>query len=429
MANEITRRKLLQDAALTGTGLLIGSRVADARVRGANDRLNIGIVGVANRGRDDLDGVMSENIVALCDIDDNYLARAGKQFPAATTYNDFRKMMEQKDIDAVVVATPDHVHAAASSAAILSGRHIYCEKPLAHSVFEVRRVTELARQHQRVSQMGTQIHAESNYRRVVEMIKSNAIGLVREVHVWADRVWAGHDLPAEAPPVPANLHWDLWLGPANERPYNPAYLPGNWRGWWAFGNGTLGDMACHHIDLPWWALDLQAPTKVSAEGPPLSLEVTPQWLIVHYEFPERGSLPPVKLTWYNGGKRPDYFAQRKLPKWGDGTLFVGEKGMLLADYEQRVLLPEKDFAGYVPPKPTIPDSIGHHKEWIEACKHGGPTTCNFNYSGPLSEAVLLGSVAYRTGTTIEWDSKSLKAKACTEADAIIRPQYREGWTV
>jgi predicted dehydrogenase len=429
MANEITRRRLLQNAALTGAGIWAASRTADARVLGANDRLNIGLVGVANRGRDDLDGVKSENIVAICDIDDNYLARVKMEYPNATTYNDFRKMMEQKDIDAVVVATPDHVHAAASSAAILSGRHIYCEKPLAHSVFEVRRVTELAHKHNRVSQMGTQIHAENNYRRVVEMIQADAIGPVREVHVWVERVWAGGEVPADTPPVPENLHWDLWLGPAKERPYSPVYLPGNWRGWWAFGNGTLGDMACHHMDLPWWALDLNAPTKVSAEGPPVSAEVTPPWLIVHYEFPARGSKPPVNLTWYHGRKRPEYFAQGKLPTWRDGTLFVGEKGMLIADYGERKLLPEKDFVGYVPPKPTIPESIGHHKEWIEACKHGGTTTCNFNYSGPLTEAVLLGAVAYRTGTTIDWDSKRLKAKDCPEADAILKPTYRDGWTV
>ncbi len=429
MATRITRRRLLQNAALYGAGAFLASKTADARVLGANDRLNIGIVGVANRGGDDLDGVKSENIVALCDIDDNYLARTKMMYPNATTYNDFRKMLEQKDIDAVVVATPDHVHAPASSAAILSGRHIYCEKPLAHSVSEVRRVTELAHKHKRVSQMGTQIHAESNYRRVVEIIQSEAIGAVSEVHVWVERVWAGTDLPPDMPPVPPNLHWDLWLGPAQERPYNPAYLPGNWRGWWAFGNGTLGDMACHHMDLPWWALDLHAPTRVSAEGPPVSAELTPAWLIVHYEFPARGSKPPVKLTWYHGRRRPDYFAQGKLPTWGDGTLFVGEKGMLISDYGEHKLLPESDFAGYVPPKPTIPDSIGHHKEWIEACKTGGPTTCNFGYSGPLTEAVLLGAVAYRTGTTIEWDSKHLKATGCPEADAIIKPTFRDGWTV
>lgn len=433
MANEMTRRRLLQNAAATGLGASVlfmpGTAGASRRIRGANDKLNIGVVGVSGRGRDNLAGVGEENIVALCDINDDNLDRAKQEFPAAKTYNDFRKMLEQKNIDAVVVSTPDHVHAPASSAAIRAGHHIYCEKPLAHSVWEARRVTELARQHKRVSQMGTQIHAEKNYRRVVEIIQSGAIGNVTEVHSWADRVWAGNGHPTETPPVPKNLHWDLWIGPAKERPYNPAYLPAEWRGWWDFGNGTLGDMACHHMDLPFWALDLHAPTTISAEGPPVSEENAPEWLKVHYDFPAQGSKPPVKVNWYNGGKRPDLFAQGKLPKWGDGSLFVGEKGMLLADYSSYVLLPETDFVGYVPPKPTIPDSIGHHKEWIEACKHGGPTTCNFNYSGPLAETVLLGSVAFRTGKTIEWDSKRLKVKDCPEAELIIHPEFREGWSV
>lgn len=427
MSNEITRRGLLQKTALTGAGLWLANKPAGARILGANERLNIGIVGVVGRGSDNVAGVLEENIVALCDIDDNNLARVKQRFPAATTYNDFRKMMEQKNIDAVVVSTPDHVHAAASSAAILSGRHIYCEKPLAHTVGEARRITELALQHKRVSQMGTQIHAMPNYRRVVEMIQSGAIGDVKEVHSWADRSWVGTDPPAGETTIPDYLHWDLWLGPVAQRPFNSAYLPANWRGWWAFGNGTLGDMACHHMDLPFWALDLHAPTSVRAEGPPVSKELAPQWLRVYYEFPARGKKPAVNLTWYNGGKRPDYFAQGKLPRWGDGTLFVGEKGMLLSDYTSNVLLPEKDFTGYVAPKPTIPDSIGHHKEWIEACKHGGTPLCNFGYSGPLAETVLLGCVAYRLGTTIEWDTKKLKAKNCPEADALLHPQYRDGW--
>lgn len=428
MANKISRRSLLQSAILTGSGIMLASSSASARIRGANDRLNIGLVGVAGRGGDNLVGVQDENIVALCDIDDNNLARVKQQYPAASTYNDFRKMLEQKDIDAVVVSTPDHVHAAASSAAILSGRHIYCEKPLTHTVYEARKIAELAHKHGRVSQMGIQIHAMSNYRRVVEMIQAGAIGAVSEVHVWADRVWAGGDLPTDTPPVPPNIHWDLWLGPAKERPYNPAYLPANWRGWWAFGNGTLGDMACHHMDLPFWALSLQAPTSIRAEGPPVNAETTPAWLIVHYEFPARDTMPPVKLSWYNGGKRPSLFAEGKLPKWGDGTLFIGEKGMLLADYTERVLLPEKDFAGYMPPPRTIPDSIGHHKEWIEACKHGGKTTCDFHYSGPLTETVLLGNVAYRVGDTILWDTKRMHAEGRPEADAILKPFYRKGWS-
>ncbi len=433
MTKEITRRRLIQNAAATGlgAGIWLASSPAHAsrRILGANDRLNIGVVGVSGRGRDNLGGVEEENIVALCDINDDSLDRAKQDHPNAKLYNDFRKMLEQKDIDAVVVSTPDHVHAVAAAAAIKAGHHIYCEKPLAHSVWEARRVTDLARQHKRASQMGTQIHALSNYRRVVEIIQSGAIGDITEAHSWADRVWAGNGHPAETPPVPKNIHWDLWLGPARERPYNPAYIPAEWRGWWDFGNGTAGDMGCHHMDLPFWALGLHAPTTITAEGPPVSEENAPVWMIAHFDFPARDKQPPVKLNWYNGGKRPSYFAEGKVPKWGDGTLFVGTKGMLLADYSSYVLLPETDFKDYVPPKPTIPDSIGHHKEWIEACKHGTPTLCNFDYSGPLAETVLLGCLAYRTGATIEWDAKNLKAKGCPAADAIIHPEFRKGWHI
>lgn len=404
----------------------MASTMAAAKRRPANEKLNLGIVGVANRGGDNLNGVAEQNVVALCDIDDNYLAAAKQRFPMAETYNDFRKMMERKDLDAVVVSTPDHCHAPATALALESGLHTYCEKPLAHTVYEARRLAELAKQHKRVTQMGTQIHAENNYRRVVEVIQSKAIGEVKEVHVWADRVWAGGMLAPETP-VPTNIHWDYWLGPAKERPYNSAYLPMNWRGWWAFGNGTLGDMACHHMDLPFWALNLRYPTRIAADGPPVNAETTPEWLIVHYDFPERQDLPALKLHWYNGGKRPDLFAEGKLPKWGDGTLFIGDKGMLLADYGRYVLLPEKDFADFKPPQQTIPASIGHHKEWIEACKTGGPTTCNFDYSGALTEAVLLGCVAYRTGKTLDWDPKALKCRDCPEATAMLRPVYRAGY--
>lgn len=429
MTSDFNRRKFLRQSFLTGAGFWLAADATMARAYRANEKLNLGIVGVAGRGGDNLHEVAGQNIVALCDIDDNNLAGAAKQFPDAKTYNDFRKMLEQKDIDAVVVSTPDHTHAVIASHALHADKHVYCEKPLAHSVWEVRHLTELARKRKRVTQMGTQIHAGSNYRRVVEVIRSGAIGDVSEVHVWADRVWSGNGRPPETPAVPENIHWDLWLGPAPERPYNPAYLPATWRGFWQFGNGTLGDMACHHMDLPFWALELGSPTTVSAEGPEVNLETTPAWLIAHYEFAAANGRPPLNLHWYNGGKRPPQFAQNLLPAWGDGTLFVGSKGMLLADYGRYVLLPEQDFSGYTPPAPTIPDSIGHHAEWIQACLSGGPTTCNFDYSGNLSETVLLGCVAYRVGQKIEWDPKHLKALHCKEADPILKPHFRHGWKV
>jgi len=427
--SERTRRQFLQQTLAAGAGVAMAVKSGAAQQPPIGDKLNLGIVGVAGRGGDNLNGVAEQNIVALCDIDENNLAAAKQRFPMAETYIDFRKMMERKDLHGVVVSTPDHCHAPAAALALEAGMHVYCEKPLAHTVYEARRLAELAKKHKRVTQMGTQIHAESNYRRVVEVIQSKAIGEVREVHVWADRVWAGGTIPTDTPPVPPNIHWNEWIGPAKMRPYSPVYLPATWRGYWEFGNGTLGDMACHHMDLPYWALNLRYPTHVSAEGPEVNKETTPAWLAVHYDYPERPGLPAVKLTWYNGGKRPPHFAEGKLPRWGDGTLFVGEKGMLLADYGRYVLLPETDFAEYKPPAPSIPESIGHHKEWIEACKTGGPTTCNFDYSGALSEAVLLGCVAYRTGEAFDWDPKALKCKGSPAATALLRPHYREGYKI
>lgn len=425
--SQINRRQFLQRAALAGGTVLI-ARSGFARVS-PNEKLNVGVIGVANRGGANLDGVSSQNIVALCDIDDNYLAAAKKRFPGAKTYNDFRKMLEQSDIDAVTVSTADHTHAVATAAALKLGRHVYCEKPLTHTVSEARIVRGIAAEKGLATQMGTQIHAGNNYRRVVELIKTQAIGPVREVHCWVGSVWSGETGSLPTPPVPKNIHWDLWLGPAQERPYSPAYLPARWRGWWDFGGGAMSDMACHHMDLPYWALDLRYPLTVEAEGPEPNSETAPPWRIVHYTFPPRGEEPGLKLTWYNGDKRPHYFEEGVLPKWGNGTLFVGEKGMLLADYDNHVLLPEKDFAGFQPPAPFIPNSIGHHEEWILACKTGKPTTCNFDYSGALAESVLLGNVAYRTGRKLDWDPIHLKAMNTPEADRYIQHQYRSGWSL
>jgi predicted dehydrogenase len=409
------------------TGLALSKERSYARSYAANEKLNIGVVGVANQGAYDLGNVTSQNIVALCDVNDDYLRAAASKLPNPKTFNDFRKMLELKEIEAVVCATPDHMHATVTSLALVTGRHVYCEKPLCHNVWEVRQIRELTKKHRRVTQMGTQIHAGSNYRRVVELIKSGAIGAVKEVHVWCGGGYQGKEGMAPVMDIPSNLHWDLWLGPAKERPYNKCYVPFWWRGWWAFGQGTLGDLACHHMDLSHWALDLREPLTVEAEGPAVDMESTPEWLIVKYKYPARGEQPPVSLTWYNGDKRPHYFAEGKLPAWGNGTLFVGEKGMLIADYDRRVLLPEENFIGFEAPTPFIPDSIGHHKEWFEACKTHGHTTCNFDYSGALTEAVLLGNVAYRSGHKIEWDARHLKCKGAPEADHYLREERRKGW--
>ena len=370
------------------------------------------------------------NVVALCDVDENYLGAAAKRFPKAQTYSDFRRLLEKKEIDAVVVATPDHTHAVATAAALHLGKHVYCEKPLTHTVHEARFIAELANKQKRVTQMGTQIHAGSNYRRVVELVKAGAVGSIREVHVWCGKDWSADKAPTVEQPVPATLNYDLWVGPAPMHPYNKAYLPENWRRFWAYGDGTLGDMACHYSDLPFWALDLRHPTKVAAEGPEVNPDCCPHWLIVNWEFPARGDLPPVKLTWYDGNKRPPQFNDWGLDgKPGSGVMFVGEKGNLFADYEHYRLLPEKDFAGFTPPPKSIPDSIGHHKEWVTACLKNDPaaTTCRFDYSGALSEAVLLGNVAYRTGKALEWDADNLKATNAPEADQYLHYEYRKGW--
>lgn len=391
----------------------------------ANEKLNIGVIGTADRAAEDIKGVRGENIVALCDVDSNFLDAAVQKFPGAKRYSDFRKMLEQKDVDAVVVATPDHFHAVATVAALQSGRPVYCEKPLTHTISEARIVAATARHTGLATQMGNQIHATKHYRRMVEMVQSGAIGPVREVHCWAGSTWPTMPKPA-GEPVPPTLAYDEWLGPAAYRPYSKEYVPFKWRGWWAFGGGTLSDFCCHLTDLAFWALDLKSPLTVEAEGPPPDAECAPSWLIVRYEYAVRHQSNPLKLIWYSGEKRPPF----ELPKWGSiGVLFVGDKGMLLTDYEKSVLLPEKDFADYVPPKPYIPDSIGHHAEWIRACKTKSPTTCNFHYGALLTEAGLLGNVAYRTGKKIEWDAKAMRAKNCPEADEYIHHNYRSGWSI
>ncbi len=430
----MNRRTFLRQAALSSAGLFLAhaSLAASRRQLSPNDKLNIAIIGVAHQGSYNLSNVTSENIVALCDVDDSYLNATAQKFPAAKTYNDFRRLLDQKDIDAVVVATPDHTHAVATVAALRSGHHVYCEKPLTHTVSECRVVMDTARKMKRATQIGTQIHAGANYRRTVELVHRDVIGPVKEVHVWVNVTYGGKDRPQDTPPVPAGLHYDLWLGPVEPRPYSPEYLPQAWRNWWAFGGGTLADFGCHYMDLPHWALGLGAPS--SAEvlgGPQINAESVPPWLIVRYQHPARGNQPPVTLTWYHGGKQPppEILAPDLADKWRSGVLFVGSKGLLLADYGRHMLLPEKDFAGFVPPAPFIPDSIGHHAEWIRACKTGEPTTCHFGYSGPLTEAALLGNVAFRAGAKIDWDSKKLRARGCAAADEFIQHHYRRGWKI
>ncbi len=424
-----SRRRFLASSTMIlvgGTFLNLNPRVQARRVS-PNDKLNIGVVGVANQGRYNLDNVSSQNIVALCDVDANFLNEAAAKHPKAQKYRDFRRLIDQKEIDAIVVATPDHTHAVITSAVLKSGRHAYCEKPLTHTLSEARYITRLAAKQKLVTQIGTQIHAGSNYRRVVELIRSGVIGPVKEVHVWVGSSYGNVKRPTETPPEPATLDYDLWVGPVEKRPYHPDYLPFKWRNWWAFGGGSLADFGCHFMDLPHWALDLRHPVSAVADGPTRDSESTPTALTVKYKYPARDKQPAVDLTWYHGGRKPARLEPDLAAKWGNGVLFIGSKGQLISDYSRNQLLPEKDFTGFVPPTKSIPESIGHHAEWILACKTGGKTTCSFDYSGPLTEAALLGNLAYRVGEPIDWDSSRQKARGNSAADALIQHHYRKGW--
>ena len=428
----LTRREMLRNTTLAGVGVWTATGGwSHAQSTSPNEKLSIAGIGVGGQGGWNMGNCTSQNVVALCDVDDRRCAATLQKFPKAKRYRDFRKMLDEmgRQIDAVVVATPDHTHAPAAMMAMKMGKHCYCEKPLAHTVGEVRAMIETAKTHKLATQMGTQIHAGANYRRVVELVQSGVIGPVGEVHVWHTVAYGGGDRPKETPPVPPTLDWDLWLGPAPVRPFHPCYVPGAWRSWWDFGSGGLGDFGCHYMDLPFWALKLRHPTTVETEGPAVHAERTSPGLIVRYEFPARENLPPVKMTWYDGGRQPAWLADRKVPAWKAAVLFIGEKGMLIADYGRHQLLPESQYAGFKPPAPTIPDSIGHHAEWFRACKTGEPTTCNFDYSGTLAEAVLLGNVAFRVGKKLQWDSATLKAVNCPEADRYLQPAYRTGWTL
>lgn len=435
---QTSRRQFLKTTVAAGGALAWGvhswpSGVALAQ--SPNEKLSVASIGVSNRAGANLEGVSSENIVALCDIDEQFLSQAGEKFKQARRYEDFRVLLdkEAKNLDAVVVSTPDHTHAPAAAAALRLGKHVYCEKPLAHTVYEARKLAELAKENKCVTQMGTQIHAGENYRQVVELIRAGAIGPVREAHVWVNVNYSGAKFTTGAP-APSHVNWDLWLGPAKERPYSEGVHPFNWRRFWDYGTGGLGDFGCHYMDLVHWALDLRHPTSCRADGPEVDAVSTPAWCIVNYEYPARGDQPPMRLNWYDGGKKPEILETLKRADgsrvdWGSGQLFIGDKGMIISDYGRHLLLPEDRFTDYQRPEPSIPRSIGHHQEWINACKTGGATTCNFDYSGALTEAVLLGTVAYRSGQALEWDAKNLKATNAPDAERFVHKEYRKGWTL
>ena len=440
--DKITRRDFMSGAAAAVAAFTIVPRhvLGGEGITPPSNKLNIAGVGVGGMGKENIKNCLGENIVALCDVHDEYAAETYKLCPTARQYRDFRKMLEkEKNIDAVVVATPDHNHAVIAMTAIKMGKHVYVQKPLTHSLYEARKLTEAARQAKIATQMGNQGHSSEELRLICEWIWDGAIGPVREVHCWTDRpVWhQGIDRPKDTPPVPATLDWDLWLGPAPVRPYNPAYHPFIWRGWLDFGTGALGDMGCHIIDAPFSALKLGRPTTVEAccaeeIGEPwkklVNKETYPHASIVHYEFPARGDMPPVKLTWYDGGLKPptpkELEPNRKLGP--GGTIFVGDKGVIMDGR----LIPETKMQEYKKPPKTLARINGSHEQnWIDACKGGQAAGSNFDYAGPLTEIVLLGNVALRIREKLCWDGENMKITNVPEANNYIQRQYRDGWNL
>jgi len=429
---KMSRRDFMGAAAAAAAFTFIPRHVLGGRrYISPSEKLNVACIGVGGMGGSDVSQVSAENIVALCDVDWKHAAGTFKRFPNVKKYRDFRRMLDKegKKIDAVTVSTPDNIHAVAAMMAIKMGKHVYCQKPLAHDVFEVRQLTEAARKYKVMTQMGIQIHAEDTVKVVVEIVKSGLIGKVRKVDIFSNKNWGGGTRPKETPPVPETLDWDLWLGPAPLRPYHRAYVPGNWRRWWDFGTGTLGDMGCHIIDPVFWALDLKYPISVEAHPAKFNNETYPQATVVRWEFPERGKLPAVTVTWYDGSNRPflpkELEPGRNLP--GQGGLYYGEKGTIMAPHMGGPrLIPESKMKGFKV-APFLPRGVNHYQEWIRACKGGPKPSANFDYSGPLSETILLGNVAARAGKKLFWDGPNFKVTNVPEAEKYLKREYREGW--
>ena len=451
-----TRRQFLQTTALAATALTIAPRsvLGQSGEKAPSQKLNIAGIGVGGMGFNNMKMCAQETIVALCDVNRDYAAKAFKEFPQAKVYRDFREMLEkQKDIEAVVIATPDHSHAVIALAAMRAGKHVYVQKPLAYSVQEARILTEAARKYKVATQMGNQGHSGDAIRLVREWIKSGAIGKVREVDAWTNRpVWPQGvevERPKETPPVPEGLDWDLWVGPAPLRPYHPEYVH-NWRAWWDFGTGSLGDLGCHVLDVAFWALDLKYPESVegsiSTYWPDLwkklepRNETFPRSTIVRYGFPARGAQPPMRLTWWDGGMMPPRPKELEPDdEMGDsdgGLMFHGDDGLLICGCfgrRPRVFPEEKMKA--LPKTPQtielIPGGMdGHEKDWIRACKGGKPASSNFDYAGPLSEMVLMGNLAVRfPNQQALWDGETMQVKNHKSANDFVRRKYREGWSL
>jgi predicted dehydrogenase len=441
----VSRREFLRSAAGAVTAFTVVPRHVLGQGRTPpSERLNLACVGITGRGGDNIKGLSGENIVALCDVD---LRRAGKvftAFPQARQYRDYRKMLDEMHygIDAVVVSTPDHTHAVAAMAAMKRGKHVYCEKPLAHSIYEIRALMKAAHDHKVVTQLGNQGHSFHDIRMFCEWIWDGAIGSVTEVHAFCDTVHCRvRDLPKlkEKQPVPPELDWDLWLGPAAWRSYNPVYLPGSWRSWMPFGSGTIGDWVCHIVDPVFWALDLGAPKTVLAEArgydPKEHGDTFPMGTIVTFQFPARGKRGPVKLVWFDGVERPPRPAEleegRKLPNMG--AVVIGAKGKIVYGSHgagSARIIPETKMKAYKRPAPTLPRVKDHYQDWLTAIRTGKPAGSNFDYGGPLSELAQLGIVATRlAGQSLEWNGPGMRFTNCDEANQYLKPTFRKGWTL
>jgi len=443
----VNRRSFVLGAAATAATIQILPRhvLGGRGYLPPSEKLNIAGIGVGGQGGWDLEQVGHQNIVALCDVDWDYASATFKKYPHAQKYKDFREMLDRhKEIDAVVVGTPDHTHAVVSMAAMRLGKHVYCEKPLSRTVHEARALSKAARKYKVATQMGNQGMAFEGNRLLCEWLWDGAIGPVREVHVWSDRpthsgklplYWAqGIERPSDKPSVPASLDWDLWLGPAQWRPYHPAYAPFKWRGWWDFGSGGLGDMGIHNIAPVFAALKLGAPSSVTASSTAVYPETVPLACTVHYEFPARGEKPPVTLHWYDGGllpPRPTELEDGRELDHEDGIILVGDKGKMLVEGwggHTPKLIPDRRMQEYKQPPKSLPRSIGHHQEWLDACRLGTPTRSSFDFAGPLTEALLLGMVCVRIGgSKLLWDSNALRITNVPEANNYLHYEYRKGW--
>jgi predicted dehydrogenase len=399
-------------------------------------KLKVAIIGTGARGMNhvkEVNSLPNAEIIALCDVDSEYLAIAGKAIGAdeSKLFGDYREVLKLPQLQAVVVATPDHNHAWIAAAAMRAGKHVFCEKPLCHTVAETRALIKIAAETGVITQTGIQIHSKDNYRRVVELIKAGAIGPVSEVHIWNNR--SQRPYSSEPCDPPKTLNYDLWSAPLPVRPFQRGFHPYSWREWWHFANGLLGDVGSHFFDVAFWALDLKYPSKITSDGAPDSFDLCSVWNETHYEFAAEGDRPALTLSWYDPPARPRKLDAWKLTeKWaGEGIMFVGKEGMLYTNYGEHALLPEAKFKDYQRPSASIPSSPGHQAEWVDACLAGDQklATTPFSYGGLLGETALLGAVAFRAGAgkPLEYDAANLKFPNMPEAEKYLHSNYREGW--